>query len=125
MPLPRGRGFLSLRVLESGGANQRREPTRFCPLLPQLRHRRQRLPHDVLRAQQPLYPHLWRERSWEDRGLQEDPPVLGSDLSHDGVAPNSPGQVAALHPSPGGEWPPGSSQAKTVPCPGMAAKAGM
>lgn len=61
----------------------------------------------MLGAQQPLHPHLWGEWSWEDRGLQEDPPVLRSDLPDDRVTPNSPRQTAALHPSPGGERPQG------------------
>lgn len=94
-------------------SKQHREPACFCLLLPQLRHRRQCLSHDVLRAQQPLHPHFWREWSWEDGGLQEDPPVLCGDLSDDGVAPNSPRQAAALHSSPGGEWPPGSPPRKS------------
>lgn len=63
---------------------------------------RQRLPNHAGRVQQPLHPHLWWERSREDRGLQEDPAVLRSQLPEYSAAQHRQGQNAHVQPRPRG-----------------------
>lgn len=68
----------------------------------QLRFGGQRLPNHADGAQQPLHPHLWGERSWEDRGLQEDSAVLCRQLSEHGFTEHSQGQNAHVQSRPRG-----------------------
>lgn len=62
----------------------------------------QRLPNHAGRVQQPLHPHLWGERSWEDRGLQEDSAVLRCQLSEHGFTEHCQGQNAHVQSHPRG-----------------------
>lgn len=68
----------------------------------QLRFGRQRLPHHADRVQQSLHPHLWRERSGKDRGLQKDSAVLRCQLSEHHSAQHRQGQNAHVQPGPWG-----------------------
>lgn len=68
----------------------------------QLRFGGQRLPNHAGGVQQPLHPHLWGERSREDRGLQEDSAVLCRQLSQHGFTQHCQGQNAHVQSRPRG-----------------------
>lgn len=64
----------------------------------------QRLPHHAVWVQQPLHPDLGGERSRQDRGFEENPAVLRSQLSEHQTPEQRPGQATPLQPSAWGQW---------------------
>ena len=73
-----------------------------CRASLQLRLGRQRLPNHADGVRQSLHPHLRRERSGEDGGLQEDSAVLRCQLSEHHSSQHRQGQNAHVQPRPRG-----------------------
>lgn len=66
---------------------------------------RQLIPFTEDREKGSVHPHLWRERCWEDGGIQKDPAVLRCHLSSQRACSDHQRSPAAVQPSAGGEMP--------------------